>query len=192
MFILIGSDQAWKTKQIYLNNNSYGIATDITFEKTSRLITCSYENGDIFIMTLKNDGNIQVIKQLENSLNIPTFCLASISAPSPLLIAGYINGEIKIHKLTDSYDFVTSLGDHLRMITSLVTYNNYIISSGEDSYVNIFRIDDNLKIQLVSCHEIPNRIPVGLTIIPVSEKMINIVVTCYDYNCLVYLDNIQL
>jgi len=190
IYLVVGSDQSWKTKLIF--NNSLTL-TDIAYNLGYNYIACAYETGDILIMILKPDGNMQQIAKLDNLNSLPSLNLAIIQAnKTSLLISGYINGEIKIHKLGDKPELVTSLGNHSRAITSLVVYNHYIVTCGDDCYVNIWKINSNLKLLLVTCLEIPNRIPVGLTVLPVSENKIHVMVACYDYNCLVLLDNIEL
>ncbi len=189
MFILMGSDMSWKTKLIY--NNSL-TATDITYEISSHVLACAYETGDVFIMNLKNDGNIEVLSKLDNPYGLPCLCVRSVISPKPLLITGNISGEVRIFNLKDNYDLVCSIGAHTRLITSMSTYNNYIITCAEDEYVNVWKINTDGKVTNSANLEIPNRIPTGLTIVPVNENKINVVVACYDYQCLIYLDNINL
>ena len=189
MFIVVGSDQSWKTKLIYSSNLC---ATDITYEKSTSNIICAYENGDIYVMILKNDGNINIVQKLENPNTLQSLSLSTISMPIPLLVCSYINGEIKLFKLSEGYGLICSIGSSIRQISCIVTYMNYVIVCGEDGFINIWKVNNDLKINLVTSIEIPNRIPVGAVVIPSSENKISIVVSCYDYNSLVYLDNINL
>ena len=176
LFLVVGYGQIWRSKLIYTNENI--AITSITAK--NEIVSIAYENGEIHLIKIKGDFLNGSPTKIINPLKLPSLTTSIISLESKsILVAGYLNGEVKLFDLNNG-NLLSSVNAHLRMINSLQTYRNYLITLGDDCQCNIFKItSEEGEIKLVSNFELPDRMPVGLVIITKSN-FFDLVISIYD------------
>ena len=189
IFLVSGSNQNWRSKLIYNYNNV--TATDIKCDENLDIIVCSFETGEIYILKLKGDS-AEIIAKFDNILNLPVISLGILSSPKSLLVAGYANGEIKVYTLEKTFDLVISIGSHLRMINAVDVLSNLgvFVTVGDDCYVNIFKIENDLTLSLQGNFDLVHKTPIGVSLFNNKDNNVDCLVTTYDNPHLIYFENI--
>lgn len=186
--LVTGMNQIWKSRAIYNNNNA--TATDIKSDENLDVIACSYEDGDIHLLKFKGIETVELIAKFTNDLNLPAISLGILSAPKPLLLAGYANGEVKAYSLVKNYELIFTLGSHLRMINAICVLDKSSIfaTAGDDCFVNIFKVENDLSISLLNNFDTQHKTPVGITLINDKENIVDCAVATYDNPQLIYIE----
>lgn len=190
LHLITGSNQSWKSRVIYTNSNVTAI--DIKSDVNLNIICCSYENGEIYLFKLaQSNDSVDIIAKFRHNLNLPAISLGILSSPKHLLLAGYANGEVKAYSLCANYELVFTIGSHVRMINALCVLDksNVFATAGDDCFVNIFKIGNDMSITLLNNIDIQNKIPVGIALIKDKEHEVDCVVTSYDNPHLIYIEN---
>ena len=158
--------------------------TALTSNLESGVLVSGYDNGQIIILDGENEKTITELCILDNEYNLPVVSLASINSQ---FISSYLNGELRIFSyLTLQIQIIFQA--HLKSINSLSVYSNYLISSGDDSIVNVFKLE-NEKFELVKNIAIPDKTPVGAIITNIENKPT--LISChFDNPVLAVLDKV--
>jgi hypothetical protein len=188
LYLVVGYGQIWKSKLIYTNE---GLA--ITSMTSKNEITCvAYENGEIHLLQIKGDAMAGDPIKIINNLKLPCLSMAVISYPrkgSPdtnILVSSFLNGEVKLFDISNG-NLLSSLASHVRMINTLQIYREYFITLADDCQCNIFKISsEEGDIQLAGSVEIPDRMPVGLVVVP-KQLDFDMIVANYDSTELIYI-----
>jgi hypothetical protein len=185
--LIVGSNQTWKSRVIYTYENQ--TATDIKCDENNDIIACAYETGEIHILKFKGEG-VELKAKFDNTFNLPALSLGILSSPKLLLLAGYANGEVKIFSLEKNYDLVGSLGSHLRMINALCVLgkSNVFATAGDDCFVNIFRVENDLSMSMIGNYDIQHKPAVGVALVNDKDRYVDCIVTTYDNPHLIYLE----
>jgi WD40 repeat protein len=181
-YLINGSGLNWKSKLLY--NYENGITTALAFYND--YIFISYETGEIHIIRLKNESSIEISARLDNPNGLPCLALTVINNPKPMLAAGYANGEIRLYSITNNFTLSFTIAAHLRIITSLTSYDKYLISAGDDCLVNIWKCEDNIDIYKYI--EIPDRMQVGVQVYLNNNKP-ELFITSYDSGFFTYIED---
>jgi WD40 repeat protein len=181
-YLISGSGLNWKSKLLY--NYENGTTTALAYYSDNIFI--SYETGEIHGIKLKNESSIEIIVKLDNPLGLPCLTLAVIDKPKPRLAGGYANGEIKVYNIGDNYDLCFSISAHLRMITSLTSFDKYLVSCGDDCYVNVWKIEENIEIH--KNIEIPDKMHIGVQVFPNNGKA-ELFITSYDSSSFSFIED---
>ena len=184
-----------------LNNGEY-TSIDIICDYKSGVIACAFENGDIFIFKIIKieDKNINIIAKFINIDNLPCLSLANLynkNSTSSFFAGGFLNGEIKLFRRNISkgeikYDLYTTINSHLRMINSLTSYKNYLVSCGDDCFINIWKLDEKDEFSINSNIEITDKMPVGVEFIYNDDKKISLIGTCFDNPAIMIIENLNI
>lgn len=180
-YIIGGSGLNWKSRLLY--NYESGTTTALAYYNDD--IILSYETGEIHVIKLKSESSIEIKTKLDNPSNLPCLTLTIINKPVPRLAAGYANGEIRIYDLS-TYKLAFTIAAHLRIITSLTSYDKYLISCGDDCYVNVWKCEDSIDIHRNI--EIPDRMHVGLQVYENKGKA-ELFITSYDSGFFTYIED---
>jgi WD40 repeat protein len=180
-YLVGGSGLNWKSRLLY--NYENGTSTALSYYNDTILI--SYETGEIHAIKLKSESSIEISAKLDNPNNLPCLTLSIINKPKPRVAAGYANGEIRIYNI-DIFELEFTIAAHLRMITSLTSYDKYLISCGDDCFVNVWKCDDNIDIH--KSIEIPDRMHIGVQVYQTGEKA-ELFITSYDSGFFTYIEN---
>ena len=123
-------------------------------------ISVAFETGEVYIFNIKNDNLVQVAAKFDNFNNLPCLTMATLETGSKNVLAlGHLNGEVRIYNLSAEANFnmICSFGEHLTMINQIVSYKDYLITCGDDCFVNVWKIntsDDNEnKVSIVYNYE---------------------------------------
>lgn len=186
IFLVTGSGQSWRSKIIFSNDEI--AVTSLSYEYVTNYICAGFENGEIIILKIKDDNLVELIAKYNgNSSLFPCLALTTLSTPRSICVAGFTNGEIKLFDLV-THEEIASIGAHLRIVNSLTSVMNLFVSSGDDCYVNVWKINEDNKIELIRNVEIKDQMPIGSEIIFNSDGKIDLLSVCYDFPHLVYLN----
>lgn len=197
IFLVTGSGSNWKGKIIFTKENCKDTPTAITSGLNMNYICIGYENGEVLILKLKGDASKEeLVYKISCPYNLPCLALGVIENLDGnfYVLGSFLNGEVRIYKTNsslspDKFYLFSTLGAHIRMINSLITYKNYFITAGDDCYVNVWRLDKNENIFLESSHEIRDKMPVGL-VLNHKTDVTDLIVACYDNTQLVKIEGL--
>jgi WD40 repeat protein len=181
-YFISGSGLNWKSKILY--NYENGISTSLAYYND--YIFISFETGEIHVIRLRSESSIEIAAKLDNPIGLPCICLTVINKPQPMLAGGYANGEIRVYNINSDFNIYLSIAAHLRLITSLTSYDNYLISCGDDCYVNIWKCNENIEIH--KNIELPDRMHVGVEVYSNNNKP-ELFITSYDSSFFTYIDD---
>eukprot|EP00340_Litonotus_pictus_P008342 CAMPEP_0170520708 /NCGR_PEP_ID=MMETSP0209-20121228/6028_1 /TAXON_ID=665100 ORGANISM="Litonotus pictus, Strain P1" /NCGR_SAMPLE_ID=MMETSP0209 /ASSEMBLY_ACC=CAM_ASM_000301 /LENGTH=161 /DNA_ID=CAMNT_0010807187 /DNA_START=530 /DNA_END=1015 /DNA_ORIENTATION=- len=136
-------------------------------DNTGVLVT-GFENGQIIVLDGDSEKTVSELQQIDNEYNLPVVSMISISSKDAF-VAGYLNGEIRVFSYT-ALQLMYIYQAHLKSITSLFAYENYFVSTGDDAFVNVYKIDNN-KFDIVRNIGVPNKNPVGAILTKVHGKI---------------------
>jgi WD40 repeat protein len=152
-------------------------------------IIVGFENGDIHCLKYNVELNeIEVLEEWADILQIP--CLSMDVMDKQYLAAGFANGEVKVYNL-NTFDLEYSIASHLRLISNVKCYKNYIITAGDDCFVNVW-VFLNKSFSLFKSIEIPDRMPVGIGLYPLKNNKVELFVTSYDSPSFTYIENLNI
>jgi len=145
---------------------------------------------------------VQVAAKFDNFNNLPYLTMATLETGSKNVLAlGCLNGEVRIYNLSAEANFnlICSFGAHLRMINQIVSYKDYLITCGDDCFVNVWKIntsDDNEnKVSIVYNYEFSHKMPVGVSVLKDAENNTNnknILVSFFDNTKLGLIKNLNI
>jgi WD40 repeat protein len=196
IFLISGSGQNWRAKLLYSHD---GVTiTSLVCSLKSDLICVAFESGEIFLFLIKNDNLVEVQAKLDSLLNLPCLKLSVLESDGcSLLLAGYLNGEIKIWNISQEqkplYQLTHSIAAHKRLLTDITCYKNYFLSSGDDCFVNLWKYYEG-EILIVGNFELPDKMPVGVgfEIKDKRNNFVDIIACCYDFTSMVLIDNVSI
>jgi WD40 repeat protein len=192
IFLVTGSSQNWRAKLLY----SYdGVTTTaITSGLNTDLICVGFETGEVYLLRLKNDNLVEVAAKLDAGNNLPCLVMGVIDNKiKSVLAVGYVNGEVKLYNLSsNSFELLFSISAHIRNINSLTTYNNYLVTSGDDCYVNIWKLNNEDNISITASYELNDKMPVGVAISENKDGTVDLIACCYDNTSLALAEGLKL
>lgn len=197
IFLISGSNFNYKSRLLYHN---IGItATDITCDYKTNIIACSFETGEIYILKIQDENNVDNIIKFDSIDNLPCLSLTNLySKKNNYLAGGFLNGEIKIYLnkyfsgIEKGFDFIISIYSNLRMINSLCSYNNYFASCGDDCFINIWKINDNNEVSIIGNYEISDKMPLAAEFVSNENGNVDLIATCFDTPSLTHIENLNL
>jgi len=198
IFLITGSNFNYKSRLLYHN---VGItATDIICDYKTGIISCAFETGEIYILKIKDDNNVDNLIKFDSIDNLPCLSLANLYVKKyNYLAAAFLNGEIKLYlnkyssrSSEKGFDLIYSIFSNLRMINSLSSYNNYLVSCSDDCFINIWKINENNEILIIGNYEISDKMPLAAELTENSNSKINLIATCFDSPSLTLIENLDL
>ena len=77
------------------------------------------------------------------------------------------------------------------MINAINVLSNTSIFAvaGDDCFVNIFKVENDMSLRLMGNFDLQNKLPVGVVLVNEKERNVDCLVTTYDNPHLVYLEN---
>jgi WD40 repeat protein len=94
------------------------------------------------------------------------------------LVSGYLTGKIRVFK-KHTFQVYADIAAHSRAVTALDVHDNFVVSVGEDTFMNIWEFTGSksaLRVKLVSSQCIPNDLLVGVAF----DGMKKIYTAAYD------------
>lgn len=195
IFLITGNNFNYKSRSLLQNPGL--TSTDIICDYKSGIISCAFENGDLFIFSIKDERNINSIAKFVNIDNLPCLSLANLySRNSSFFAAAYLNGEVKLYRKNlqnneIKYDYYISLSSNLRMINSINSHKNYLVTCGDDCFINIFKMDEKDEIALASNMEISDKMPVGSEFMYNEDNKLIMIGTCFDNPSIMVIENLN-
>jgi len=198
IFLITGSNFNYKARLLYHN---VGItATDIICDYITGIFSCAFETGEIFVLKIKDESNVDNIIKFDNIDNMPCLSLSNLYTKKyNYLAAAFLNGEIKVYinrfsslSSETGFDIIFSIFSNLRVINSLTSYNNYLAACSDDCFINIWKINENDEISIVGNYEISDKMPLAAEFIQNSNGKIDLIATCFDTPSLTLIENLIL
>ncbi|CAD8101866.1 unnamed protein product [Paramecium sonneborni] len=102
--------------------------------------------------------------------------------PKQLIIVSDFIGRLSIVDLI-KWEILSIINSHIKPITALAINQQleYFLSGSEDTFINIWKLNQNLQPQLVQSHHLDDSIIVGITN--------DIFIAAYDQHELIYIEN---
>jgi WD40 repeat protein len=190
LFIVLGSGTNWKAKPLYCNDDI--ACTALCSSIISEHVCVGYETGEVYILKMKSENFIEISVKLDSLTNLPCLSMAILQTDKTILAIGYLNGEVKLHDLSSGkFDLICSIGAHLRSINNLISYKNYLITCGDDSFVNVWKIDNNFNVVIAYNIELNDKMPVGMALLE-KEGKLDLLVSCYDCTSIAIIENLNI
>ena len=120
-----------------INDVCFFTNTNVPFNKS--FISCDKEGNILIWDSRANKSTYKIVKQIDDDSCEGVFCL---DTNPQYLVAGY-GKEISIWDLSNLKEVGNANYAHSEMVTSVKFYDNYLISSGDDFIINIFRLNIN-------------------------------------------------
>lgn len=161
--------------------------TALTTNYHTGIVVSAYDNGQIIILE-QSDKEVTEIQTFDNEYNLPVLSLISLDNINiNVFVAGYLNGEIRIFSYNNLH-LMYIYQAHLKSITSLSVFDNYFVSTSEDCYVNVYKMEKD-KFEVVKNIFLENKIPVGGIITKIKGK--NSLIVCnFDNPVLAVYDEV--
>src|SRR5690606_16671575 len=121
-----------------------------------------FDTGEVYIFRIKNDNLVEVAAKLDNYNNLPALSMGVIEVDSKNILAiAFLNGEVKLHNFNnDSFELITTIGAHLRIITHLITYKNAFVTCGDDCFINVWKVDNDYNIKIAGNYDLKDKMVV--------------------------------
>jgi WD40 repeat protein len=200
VFLVTGNNFCYKSRLLLYNPEFTSL--DVICDYKTGIIACAFENGDIFIfkIIINDEKNVNIIAKFINIDNLPCLSLANLynkNSSSSFFAGGFLNGEIKLFRKNiingeNKYDYYSNISSHLRMINSLSSYKNYLVSCGDDCYINIWKVDEKDEFSIHSNIEVIDKMPVGVEFVYNEKNKISLIGTCFDNPSLMIIENLNI
>lgn len=177
--LFYGENNDFKEEKIYKHKKDLTI-TCLTITTTG-ISACGFENGSILLFDGYSNKNFSELQLFEHEYNLPVTC---ISNNNKYIFAGYSNGEIRSYSL-ESLSLYFILQSHIKCVTSISVYKQYLVTTGEDGFVNVYEINKEEILEIKNNIELDNKVPVGVVFS--NNKLY---VSSMDTPILSYIDNV--
>jgi WD40 repeat protein len=123
------------------------------------LLATSDSSGTILVR--KPDDAFEIVHRIPGDA-FPATCIRF--TPNNLLLGGYLTGAIRIYR-KDDFRLCAEIAGHSRAVTALDVNDKYVVSVGEDTFMNVWELTASKtapRVQLVSSQCAANDLLTGV------------------------------